>query len=513
MRARMTLFTLTLLAALGCRQPGSQADSSQGHGLPETWAVTAWGERYEVFAETGPLIAGATVTSNVHVTVLQGFAPLKAGSVAMVLRAAGSEQTFRQEHAKRDGIYPVELQCPAEGDFELFFHIDGPAGREEVAGGRVRVGTAASPGGLAADEGPASPDGISFLKEQQWRTEFATAWVSEGALNESVPGPARVSPAAGGEVTLTATFNATVAPEPWPYPGLDVAKGTTVVRLLPRVGERSLPELQADVASLAAEVDAARARVGRLTELLRVEATSAAELERARATLSGLEARLRSAQQGVNAAGAPAASTTADATITIKAPWSGRVAEVLVSPGQTVIAGAALARLVKLRPLWIVLALRPEDAARVQGKPSGLLLRRSGSSEVLTLAPNDVRLMSRSPEVDPRTATINLIIEVDRNASDLAIGSSVEAELLLAGSRRGIVIPASALVDDSGVVVAYVQTEGETFARREVKVVARQGGQALVEGLQTGERLVTLGAPAVRRSSLLSSGAPEGHVH
>jgi membrane fusion protein, heavy metal efflux system len=102
---------------------------------------------------------------------------------------------------------------------------------------------------------------------------------------------------------------------------------------------------------------------------------------------------------------------------------------------------------------------------------------------------------------------------VDRGAEELPIGSSVEAEVVLAGERRGIVVPESALVDDSGVTVAYVQDSGESFARRELRVVARQGARALVTGLTAGERLVTRGGAAVRRSSLLSAGAPEGHVH
>ena len=69
------------------------------------------------------------------------------------------------------------------------------------------------------------------------------------------------------------------------------------------------------------------------------------------------------------------------------------------------------------------------------------------------------------------------------------------------------------LVNDSGTAVAYVQLEGESFARREVRVQRRLGNEALVDGLRAGERLVTQGAGAVRRASLLSAGAPEGHVH
>jgi hypothetical protein len=75
------------------------------------------------------------------------------------------------------------------------------------------------------------------------------------------------------------------------------------------------------------------------------------------------------------------------------------------------------------------------------------------------------------------------------------------------------VSPAAAVVDDSGVPVVYVQPEGESFARREVRLKGRQGALVLVDGLRAGERLVTRGSAAIRRASLLSSGAPEGHVH
>jgi len=359
------------------------------------------------------------------------------------------------------------------------------------------------------DGGPGAPDAVSFLKEQQWRTEFATAWVREGALAESVEGPAQVKPAGGGEVVLTAGVDATVALSPWPHTGLDLAGGATVFRLVPRVGDRSLPELHADASSLEADVEVARRRVERLTELLRVEATSQAEVERAGATLATLEARLASAKGGVAAASGGGGTSA----IPVRAPWAGRVAEVTVTPGQTVAAGAVLGRLVKVRPLWIVVALRPEAAERVQATPQGIFLKQPGREKPIEVAGKGLKLISRAPEVDARTASVNVIFEVDRSASDLPLGSAVEAEILLAGEKRGIVVPLSALLDDSGTTVAYVQLEGESFARREVRVRGRLGGEALVDGLRAGERLVVQGAGAVRRSSLLSAGAPEGHVH
>lgn len=506
-RRLSTLLALFAVCALGCR---SKAPESAPHAA-EGWAVTAWGERYEVFAETGPLAVGTSATSGAHVTVLAGFAPMKEGTVTILLRGTGAaEQSFSQDKPKRDGIFPVEVRPKAEGTFDIVFRIESAAGREEIAAGRVRVGSATAPGGLV--EAAAEPQGaaVSFLKEQQWRTEFATASVRESALADSVGGAAVVKPAAGGEVLLTAGVDATVAADPWPHTGLDVAAGGTVFRLVPRLADRSLPELSADVSSLEADVDVARKRVDRLAELLRVEATSAAELERARATLSGLEARLASARGGV--ALATGSRDFAATAFSVRAPWAGRVAEVSVSPGQTVQAGAPLGRLVKIRPLWIAVALRPEDAARVSSSPTAVFLRRPGQQEALEVR-SGMKLVSRSPEVDPRTASVSVILQVDLSASELPLGTAVEADLVLAGERRGTVIPLTALLDDSGTPVVYVQLGGESFARREVRVIGRLGNEALVEGLRPGEHLVTRGAGAVRRSSLLSAGAPEGHVH
>jgi multidrug efflux pump subunit AcrA (membrane-fusion protein) len=142
-----------------------------------------------------------------------------------------------------------------------------------------------------------------------------------------------------------------------------------------------------------------------------------------------------------------------------------------------------------------------------------LILRRASDAGPVEVEGRAVRLVAIAPEVDPRTATIAATLEVDRSASELPIGSAVEAEILLAGERRGIVVPQSALIDDAGVAVAYVQDSGESFSRREVRILARQGSRALVDGVRARERLVTRGGAAIRRSSLLSSGAPEGHVH
>jgi RND family efflux transporter MFP subunit len=500
---------------------GHEGDTGHAHGeasAAEPWAVTAWGDVYEIFPEVDALVAGHDAASHVHVTVLDGFAPLREGRVSILLRGPGDEtQSFTADAPARDGIFTIDIRPSREGEYTLAIRIEASTGTETIEAGTVRVGAAASPGGLVTPpRGPlASPgDPIGFLKEQQWRTAFGTEWVSPGHIRTTVRGPARVRPAADGEVLLTAPLDAVLAREPWPWPGRSVAAGETVLHLVPRTsGERSLLELEAEVRTLEAESRLAAERAERLEELLAVEATSRAERDRARAAVTSFEARLAAARADLGFARAARTGALPDSPLSLAAPWAARVAEVRVTPGESVAAGAPLVRLVKPRPVWLEVALRPEDAARLTTSPHAVHLRRPGSSEPLTLAADDVRLVARAPELDPRTATRTVLLELRRDAEELPIGTSAQAEIVLDGERGGIVIPDSALVDDGGLTVVYVQLGGESFARREVRVLAREGQRVLVDGLREGERLVSRGGAAIRRATLLGAGAIEGHVH
>jgi len=502
------------LAACG-RRAASPAEEAEG------WAVTAWGEAHEVFAEVGPLVAGRPAVANTHVTVLSGFAPLRAGTVTALLQAGGREQAFAERRPKRDGIFAIALQPDREGDFDLVFRVEHGSVREDVPAGRVRVGSLASPGGVLAVPAPphGAPEGddgavaVTFLKEQQWRTPFVTAWAREGTLPGRVAGPGRVRPAAGGETTLTAPMAAVVESRPWPHAGLGLAAGATVFRLVPRVADaRSLPELEAEARGLEPQAAVARARAERLAALVRVEAASPAEAERARAEAEGLEARLQAAREDLDTARATRTGAASQGSLAVRAPFAGRVAEILASPGQTVEAGAPLARVVRSRPVWVELAARPEDAARLRSL-TGLYLRRPGDAEPVLVPAADAHLVSLAPELDPRTATRSALFELDRDAEDWPFGTALEVEAIVAGGEKGTLLPASALVDDGGTAVVYEQRSGEAFARREVRVSSRLGPDVLVTGVPSGARVVTRGADAVRRASLLSSGAPEGHVH
>ena len=513
------IFAALPVLLLGCVSSPPTEEHDHSH---EAWTVTALGERFEVFPEIDALEVGHAAMAHTHVTRLADFGPLVEGTVEIVLVDGEGEQVFRAGESADPGHFLVEVTPRRTGEADLLFRIDDGAGIEEIPAGRVRVGAADQPEGLIqAPELPAGSDGgepVAFIKEQQWQGRFATAWVEEGHLALSVSGVATFRPPAGGESTVTAQVDGVVQPpggaRSWPFVGRRVERDAPLFRVVPLVAsERSLATLEGELEALAVELESARSRSTRLRELLALEAVSEREVEETGVRARTLEARHRAAERDLESARSSREGGAEGAGISLKAPFSGRIAAVSTTPGATVAAGDALARLVRTDVVWIEVALPPQDARRLAAAGlRGVVLDDPESGPVRI--DEGLSLVSVSPELSPRTGTVTVLVEAPGLAgTGFALGSTVAAQVLMAGEESGIVVPASALVDDGGVPVVFLQLSGEDFQRQTVTVLGRQGDEVLVGGLAPGQRLVTRGGDAIRRSSLMASGEAHGHVH
>lgn len=486
---------------------GEQPHDDHGHDHGGAWSLTAWGERAEVFLETEPLIVGRPVVVLTHVTRLADFGAPDRGSVTVVLRAGRRFMAFPAEAPVRDGIWAIELTPPAEGRYLMSILIEAGGLTEEVPGAVVTVGSEDHPGGLVGR--PPEEGEVAFLKEVQWRTAFATAWARDGGIHEVVRGTGHVRPAAGGESLVTATLDGILLSTPWPHPGLPVTEGEAVFAMRSRASEgRTLASLEAVETERAGELQLARDRLGRLEELLPAQAVSEADVEVAGARVRALEAQLAAARRDL--AAVRGGGDGGDRVI-LSAPFSGKVADVRVSPGEAVSSGQVLGRLVAVEPVWVNVHLAARDAARLGHDLERLWLRAAGQREPVRF--DSVRMIAVSPAVDDRTGRVECLLEIPRVPEDLRIGSAVEAEITGADVHEGVVIPVSAVVDDAGTPVVYVQRTGESFSRVVVEVLGREGGRLLVRGVSDGDRVVTMGGNAIRRASLVGSGVGHGHVH
>jgi len=482
----------------------SSASDVHSHAASSVVSVTHWTDRSELFMEHPSLVAGQRVRAAIHVTDLDGFSPLGQGETTVTLRSAEGRVLQFRGGASSPGIFGVDLVPDATGVYEMDLKIDAPSLQDIHRLGPVTVYAAGEAPSAAAT---AMEEEISFLKEQQWTLDFGTAAAESRSLRSSVTVPAAVEPRAGGEVTLTAPVPGRIAGSTVPVPGAAIHAGDVVARILPRPGDlRDADALRAELVEAEQEHGLAVQGLARTERLVEARALPARRLDEATAELRQAKARLTAAQRRWDRF-APGGVTGEATALEVRAPFTGVVFDVRISPGTGVEEGQPLLRIVDPNRVHVVGSVPESSAAILHSVDGGELLIEDGSS--LSLAAP----LAIGRVVDPRTRTLEIRFALD-NVARLPVGRSVDLRLFVGGSVAGTAVPETAIVDDGGRPVVFVQTGGESFARRPVRLGARAGGWVhVVEGVETGERVVHVGAYLIRLAAMSSQIPSHGHVH
>ena len=124
------------------------------------------------------------------------------------------------------------------------------------------------------------------------------------------------------------------------------------------------------------------------------------------------------------------------------------------------------------------------------------------------------RLVAVGRVLDPASRTVPITYELRNPDRRIAIGQAVALRLFISAATAAVTVPESAIVDDAGQPVVFVQTGGESFERRAVVLGNREGGYVQVAGdVAPGERVVIRGAPFIRLAALSPQVPAHGHVH
>jgi multidrug efflux pump subunit AcrA (membrane-fusion protein) len=109
---------------------------------------------------------------------------------------------------------------------------------------------------------------------------------------------------------------------------------------------------------------------------------------------------------------------------------------------------------------------------------------------------------------------VPLIYEVKNPENHLRVGQSVNLYVETARAEDTLAVPGSAIVEEDGQPIAFVQVGGEAFQKRNLTLGIRDGDWVQVlSGITEGERVVTKGAYAIRLASVSSAIPAHGHAH
>jgi RND family efflux transporter MFP subunit len=487
-----------------------------GHGDTPTIGTTLWGDAFEFFSEHSPGEVGHPVSFLIHLTKLSDFRALEEGTLELELDGPASLRA-KTSAVLRPGIFRVEVTPEQAGTYRGRVRIEGPT-PGVVEGIELRVFDSAKEAAASASE-EGDHGVIEFLKEQQWGVPFGTAFVEKAVVVPSVVVSGRIDTPPGGSAVVGAPVTGRlVSPAGGlPRPGTAVRRGQVLASLIPAPAS---PEAAARATLAVTEAHARLAAADRALEraerLIRDEAISQRALEDARrekdVAQESVNAALRGAELYSGARGA-----AGHGTWHLTAPIGGTLVEVLATPGATVSPGATLFRIIDTRELWVVARVPEQDAAhlRVDHDASFKVAGRDTWSPIkLTGEDASASVVTIGRTVDPISRTVEAIYSLASPGDALRVGGLVQVNLPAGQSVDGVTIPRSALIDQDGRSVVYVQADGEHFEERAVRTGPRAGNLvAIVDGLRAGERIVTRGAHLVRLADKASGEAAHGHIH
>jgi RND family efflux transporter MFP subunit len=498
-KAIVLLLLITLLGACG-RSPQVAATPEK-----ETHKKTVWTARTELFMEYDKPQPGQKAGFLIHLTRLSDFKPLAEGTLTLTfIGAKGEPVTTTVNRPERPGIFKAAVLFKEPGPYTLRVLCNGNSFSDEITVEDIQVAAGSE---KHPEESQDGKDGavISFLKEQQWTVDFQTGLPLNQALSSSLTVAGEIIPVANGEATVSTPVAGILSlAQKLPYLGQRVNKNEVLAVISPPVSQPGgVGQLTASYAEAKNRVVAAQREYERALRLVEAKAVPKRRLEEAELALANARAALAPldrTMQGLNP------GTSGD-QVTVRAPFSGTVVELLTGNGKAIEAGQPLLRIINTSSVWL--------KANVPASEIGGLKRREQATFTVSgidgpLRPS--RFIAVSDVVDPKSRTVPVLFEVANAGGQLKIGMFAEVAINNGHLDRTMTIPEEALFEDEGRFFVFIQPEGESFVRREVKTGIRGAGRVqIVSGLKNDERVVFRGGYYVKLASL-SSRQPDAHA-
>ena len=489
-------------------------DHGHGHeGASEV--VTKWGRTTQLFVEFPALVVGENSPFAAHLTRLQDHFAIDRGTAVVELAGGDTPvERFEVDHPSVAGIFRPVVRPTRPGPRRVTLRLDSPAASEVHDMGEFTVFPTRAEADAAATEDDQGAAAISYLLEQQWRVPFRVEQVEARRMRPNIPAFARLTLPNDAASIITAPRQGRVVAIGGRFPlvGEEVTSGSVLFALTTAPREGADPaSLDLAVDQAAIRVEAAQREVDRLTPLVEQGVVAQRRLDEARSSLAAAQAELRSARRRRSSLGQSQRVGGSGDALEVPSPIDGTVAEIFVAPGAWVGEGQRLARIVDRDRLWLDAGVPEAYVGRVRDV-AGAWFRLTGVPGVLEVPRS--ALVSVGIEVDRATRTLPVRFRIDNVRRELFAGMTTKAHLIVDTPRLTPAVPLDAVVDDAGTDVVYVQSGGETFVRRPVRLGLRDGAHVEVsEGVTPGEWVVTRGSWSVKLASTSTESVGHGHAH
>ena len=251
-------------------------------------------------------------------------------------------------------------------------------------------------------------------------------------------------------------------------------------------------EKTAFVREARAQMDSARARLDRATQLLEKGLLAKADLDTVSGAYKVTEAQYADAlDEGKNRQGVLAQRRSEleiarqqlkDAVL--EAPIAGAVRQRHANIGQYLASGAPVVTLVQMNPLRLRTEVPERDALDIR---IGMLVRVTVEGAAGSSQGKVARL---SPAIDEASRTLLVETEVSNASNLLRPGAFARAEIVASSSQRALMLPSTSVVTFAGIDRVFTVQDGQASEKRVRTGRHTAAGVEILEGVSPGELVV-----------------------
>lgn len=497
------VFTAALLL-VSCNSPRSTVESGRGvttvaSGLPSL-SFTVYSGKTELFLECRTFVAGDTNKIAAHFTHTgELFTAITDGTIKLSLITDVNTVSQDANVSTSPGIFRYGIVPLKAGTARIVFDIQTKDYSDQIVIDNIIVYSDVK-AAMSAPVEAAKNNEITYLKEQAWKVEFANLAASLQPFNEIIKTTGEILPSQGDEMVVTANAAGIVT-----FTGNKAVVGTSVnsgdMIFVISGGNLTDGNTETRFKQAKAAYEKARGDYERLLELVRDNIVSQKDFQEAKARYESEQANYNNLARNYQSGGQKVVS-----------PISGYLKNVLVTEGQYVSVGQPLASVSQNRRL----VLKAEVSQKYFSKLAAISsanFKTAYDNKTFSLESLNGRLISFGKSNDANTLFIPVTFSFD-NQVDIIPGSLVDVFLKLKSVDKAYVIPVSALIEEQGVFFVFVQTAGESFVKRELKLGGSDGiNVQVLAGLREGERVVTKGAYQIKLATASGTIPSHGHAH
>jgi len=487
------------LQLISCTNDHSQEQDNAKNELEGT-SVTQHTEKTEIFMEYPALVINEEAKFLIHLTDLKDFKAVKQGTLtAEFTNENGNKFSIKEDKPARDGIYIPTVVFKEAGNYQMTISLVGNQVSDKIKVENVIVYT--SENEVSSKDHEANST-ISFLKEQQWKIDFANEPVTKRKMQEFV--------IATGEIQAKPELFSKVVS---PIQGIVLSKnngGLKTVGSFVKKGDHLLnisPSADAseNIHRIKNDYLLAKSEYERVETLYNKQLETEKELDEARSDFESKQASYNSLVDQIE---------ITENGYAVIAPIDGYIEQIHFDLGNQLDSGQELFTI--LNPKRLILKTNvPSSHFEVANNVTDVCFKPEGFNSEFTISSLNGKKLSVGASINLQNRTIPVYFEFNNPKKQLRVGMFTEVHLRIGNKEEFIAIPESAVINEDGLKTAYVQLEGEAFEKRILKTgIIDDGYVQVLDGLKVGERVVTEGAYQVRLAELSPDSAiGHGHAH